>query len=113
MWPWEGAVVSEVESDYDVSSAFPSPSLVPSLSPDEAALLRMKLDNAEEHIEQLERAMASRVIVGQAQGLLMERMGLDSDQAIAYLKRASMNLNLKLVNIADEIVRTRQLPRFD
>lgn len=110
-------MVSEVESncdcDYDALSAFPTPSLVPSLSANESALLRMKLDDAEQQIDQLLHALASRVVIGQAQGLLMERMRLDSDQAFAYLKRASMNANRKLINIADEIVRTRELPRLD
>lgn len=88
-------------------------SLSSSLLSDENARLSMKLDDAEEHVAQLERALSSRVVIGQAQGLLMERVGLDADQAMAYLKRASVNLNRKLVDIADDIMRTRRSPDLD
>lgn len=40
----------------------------------------------------------------------MERLDVDAGQAFEYLKRASMHLNLKVIVIAEEIVRTRDLP---
>ena len=40
----------------------------------------------------------------------MERLGITSDQAVEYLKRASMHSNRKLADIAADIARTRELP---
>ncbi len=56
-------------------------------------------------------AMTSRIIIGQAEGILMERLGLDSDQAFAYLRRVSQRENRKLIMICREIVETRRLPQ--
>ena len=55
-------------------------------------------------------ALASRTVIGQAEGIVMERLGVDSDQALAYLKRVSSHTNTKLVDVALTLVRTRQLP---
>jgi hypothetical protein len=55
-------------------------------------------------------AMASRNLIGQAQGILMERYGLDADRAFDYLRRISQDHNRKLLTVAGEIVDTRQLP---
>ena len=74
--------------------------------------LVLALEAAGLEIDHLKTALANRLIIGQAQGLLMERLGLDSDQALGYLKRASMHLNRKVIDIAREIMRTRTLPRF-
>jgi hypothetical protein len=56
-------------------------------------------------------AMTSRTIIGQAEGILMERLGIDADQAFAYLRRVSQSENRKLITICSEIVETRQLPQ--
>src|SRR4029453_8221774 len=56
-------------------------------------------------------AMASRTIIGQAEGILMERLGIDADQAFAYLRRVSQSENRKLIMICSEIVETRRLPQ--
>ena len=58
----------------------------------------------------LERAVTGRTIIGQAQGLLMERYGLDAAQAFSTLRRYSQHGNTKLQLIAEQIVETRQLP---
>ena len=55
-------------------------------------------------------ALASRTVIGQAEGIVMERLGVDADQALAYLKRVSSHTNTKLVDVALALVRTRQLP---
>ena len=54
--------------------------------------------------------MTSRTIIGQAEGILMERLGIDADQAFAYLRRVSQSENRKLIMICSEIVKTRRLP---
>jgi GAF domain-containing protein len=61
-------------------------------------------------IDQRGVAIASRTIIGQAEGILMERFGLDADQAFGYLRRVSSNTNRKLAQVAEDLVRTRELP---
>ena len=56
-------------------------------------------------------AMTSRTIIGQAEGILMEKLGIDADQAFAYLRRVSQSENRKLIMICSEIVKTRRLPQ--
>jgi AmiR/NasT family two-component response regulator len=58
-------------------------------------------------------AVESRTIIGQAEGILMERLGIDAQQALEYLKRASSTSNRKLAQIAAEIAETRKLPELD
>jgi len=60
--------------------------------------------------EGLRLAIDARHLIGQAQGILMERFGLSADKAFAVLRRYSQDKNVKLRDLADEIVRTRQLP---
>lgn len=63
--------------------------------------------------EQLARARDSRGVVGQAQGILMERYALDAGQAFAVLRRYSSNLNQKLRLVAERVVSDRSLPDLD
>lgn len=65
---------------------------------------------AEREIDQLGLALHNRTIIGQAQGVLMERFDMDADQAFDYLRRVSSNSNRKVAAVASEIARTRQLP---
>lgn len=46
-----------------------------------------------------------------AEGILMERFGIDEDRAFDYLRRISSVQNRKLVLIAEDLVRTRKLPQ--
>jgi hypothetical protein len=62
-------------------------------------------------IDQLGLAMLNRTVIGRAEGVLMERLGIDADQSFDYLRRVSMDTNRKLVDVADEIARTRRLPQ--
>jgi len=52
----------------------------------------------------------NRTIIGQAQGILMERYKMDTDQAFNVLRRVSQDNNIKLIRVADELVRTRRTP---
>jgi GAF domain-containing protein len=63
-------------------------------------------------IENRGRAIASRTLIGQAQGILMERYGLSSDRAFAYLRRQSQESNRKLVAIAQDLVQNRTVPEM-
>jgi transcriptional regulator with GAF, ATPase, and Fis domain len=63
-----------------------------------------------DQVENLRVAVAHRAAIGQAQGILMERFGLDPDQAFHVLVRLSRTSNRKLHGLAEEMVQTRQLP---
>lgn len=58
--------------------------------------------------EQLREAIATREAIGKAIGILMEREGIDDDAAFGMLRTASQNSNLKLRDIAEELVRRTQ-----
>jgi GAF domain-containing protein len=57
-----------------------------------------------EQIDGLHVALDSRTLIGQAQGMLMERYGIDADRAFAVLKRVSQDENIRLVKVAGSIV---------
>lgn len=57
-----------------------------------------------QHESQLNQALDSRKIIGQAIGILMERYRIDSDRAFQFLLRASSTSNIKLREVADEVV---------
>lgn len=59
---------------------------------------------------QLNTAMDARKVIGQAQGILMERYGLSTEQAFEVLRRYSQDHNVKLRLVAEQLVATRQLP---
>lgn len=64
-------------------------------------------------IHQLGNALHSRTTIGQATGLVMGRLQVDSGQAFDYLRRVSSHSNRKLLDVADAIVRTGRLPDID
>lgn len=55
-------------------------------------------------------AIDARKLVGQAQGILMERFDINSDQAFAVLRRYSQDHNIKLRDVAQRLIDTRTLP---
>ena len=61
----------------------------------------------------LREAMQGRHAIGLAQGILMERFGLDEDAAFAVLRRYSQDLNVKLRTVAQDFVETRVLPTME
>lgn len=56
-------------------------------------------------------ALDTRKLIGQAQGIVMERYSLDADRALSYLMRRSQTENLKLRDVAKEIVATCEAGR--
>ena len=66
--------------------------------------------SAEREIDQLGMAIISRLVIGRAEGILMERLDISADQAFDYLRRISSTTNRKLVAVASDIARTRTLP---
>jgi transcriptional regulator with GAF, ATPase, and Fis domain len=67
---------------------------------------------AERNIDQLGLALLSRIVIGRAEGILMERLNISEDQAFDFLRRVSSQTNRKLVEVAEEIARTRVLPHL-
>lgn len=57
-----------------------------------------------DRLANLEEALATRGLIGQAQGIVMERFGLNSDQAMQFLRRRSQQDNMKVRDIARQLV---------
>jgi transcriptional regulator with GAF, ATPase, and Fis domain len=74
-----------------------------------AAHIAVAVRSAKE-IAGLNVALDGRTVVGQAQGMLMERYGLDATGAFAVLTRVSSHSNRKLRDIARELVDTGRMP---
>jgi transcriptional regulator with GAF, ATPase, and Fis domain len=55
-------------------------------------------------------AVDARKLVGQAMGILMERFDLDADRAFTVLRRYSQDTNIKLRDVAQQLIDTRKLP---
>ena len=54
-----------------------------------------------------------RNLIGQAQGILMQRYGLTAGEAFAVLRRYSQHHNIKLTVLAEQLTTTGQLPDLD
>jgi len=61
-------------------------------------------------VEHLEQALSSRELIGQAQGILMERERITANQAFDVLRRGSQHLNVKLREVAQRVVDTGERP---
>jgi GAF domain-containing protein len=62
------------------------------------------------HKEDMWQVIDARKLIGQAQGILMERHSLTADQAFSVLLRYSRDKDIKLRAVADRLVSTRSLP---
>jgi len=61
-------------------------------------------------VEGLETALSSRHEIGVAQGILMGKYGVSLEVAFSALRRVSRHDNVKLRDVAREVVRTGRLP---
>ncbi|WP_461082858.1 ANTAR domain-containing protein [Streptomyces deserti] len=73
------------------------------------AHVSIALDSATER-EQLTEAMHTRDLIGQATGILMERLDIDAAGAFESLVRASQRENVKLRELARQIVDAHNTP---
>jgi hypothetical protein len=64
-----------------------------------AAIEELRLEN-----DQLQEALQTRLAIGEAKGLIMARSNCSSDAAFEILRRASQRQNVKLREVAAEIV---------
>ena len=63
-----------------------------------------------EKTENLERAVETRDVIGQAKGILMHKRGVTADQAFDMLVRASQHLNRRLRDVAEQVALTGNDP---
>jgi len=81
-----------------------------------AALAALALSAAQDHQDDelrqanLHAALATREVIGQAQGILIERERITADEAFDILRRASQHLNVKLREVAQTLVDTGEPP---
>lgn len=59
-------------------------------------------------VENLHAALTTRDVIGQAQGVLMERERISADRAFDTLRRMSQHANRKLLDVARDIVATTE-----
>src|SRR5215213_11468908 len=64
--------------------------------------------NAARRDEQFKKALASRDVIGQAKGMLMERYGVNAIQAFELLRKLSQDSNIPLIQIATDLVEKQQ-----
>ena len=77
-----------------------------------ALTLTLALDHDDDvaKAKSLATALVTREIIGQAQGILMERERITAEQAFTILRRASQHLNVKLRDVAQDLVQTGSNP---
>lgn len=79
-----------------------------------AAMAGLALSAAEAHEDEVrntvQAALATREMIGQAQGILMERERISADQAYDILRRASQHLNTKIRDVARTLIDTGKSP---
>lgn len=68
-------------------------------------------EDHERRAADLHRAPATREVIGQAEGVLMERERVTAGNAFDVLRRSSQHLNLKLRDVAQALVDTGQMPK--
>jgi GAF domain-containing protein len=81
-----------------------------------ASMAKFALSVAHVHADQdrraedLQAALLTREMIGQAEGILIERERLTPNQAFHVLRKASQHLNLKLRDVAQGLVETGERP---
>jgi GAF domain-containing protein len=61
-------------------------------------------------ISQLGEALISRQLIGQAEGILMERYKITAEQAFLLLSRVSSKSNIKLRDVAEHLASSGEIP---
>ena len=112
--PFQSVTIGALNTYSDRSHAFTEEDQV--LAEEVASWVASAIGNAEaaartsDELAHLRIAMKSRAVIEQAKGVLMERYKITEDRAFAVLTRASQQSNIKLREVADELVRTGSLP---
>src|SRR5215475_4974534 len=71
----------------------------------------VRVQRLEAEVAGMRRAMASRGVIEQAKGMIAERLGCDPEEAFEHLSRISQQTNVRLAEVAAELVATAQRPQ--
>src|SRR4051794_25841356 len=93
---WEGTDLSVAQALADVATI--------------ALLQQRALSRADLLAEQLQTALTSRIVIEQAKGVLAATGGLDMETSFGRLRRFSRNNNLRLSDVARDLVEGRRSP---
>src|SRR4249920_3499912 len=63
-------------------------------------------DPRDEQIAQLEHALASRVVIEQAKGIIFERFGVSMAESFELLRQAARSHQIKIRALAERVVET-------
>jgi GAF domain-containing protein len=108
--PFQGATIGALNNYARHPGAF-GESDVP-LGEEVAAFVAIAVGNAEaaaratDDVANMRQAMASRAVIEQAKGILMERYKITAEQAFTLLTHASQRSNVKLRDVAEELTAT-------
>lgn len=75
-----------------------------------ASAVALAHEDEERRVENLNAALVTRELIGQAQGILIERERITAEQAFTILRQASQHLNIKLREVAQHLVDTGERP---
>ncbi|MEV1295333.1 ANTAR domain-containing protein [Pseudonocardia sp. NPDC049635] len=97
-YAYEPRILATLDRDIGLLLAAHAGAALSAISSVEAADLR---------VANLERALLSRDVIGQAKGMLMERRGISAEEAFDILRASSQRLNIKLSRIAEAVITHR------
>ena len=75
----------------------------------ELAALRTRAEAAEDRADNLQRALLTNRRIGMAIGILLERLRITEEQAFDVLRQESMRQNVRLAQVAEQVVYTGTL----
>jgi GAF domain-containing protein len=108
--PFQGATIGALNNYSRHAGAFGEVDVT--IGEEVAAFVAIAVGNAEaaaratDDVANMRRAMASRAVIEQAKGILMERYKITAEQAFTLLTHASQRSNVKLRDIAEELTAT-------
>jgi GAF domain-containing protein len=108
--PFQGATIGALNNYSRHVGAFGEVDVT--IGEEVAAFVAIAVGNAEaaaratDDVANMRRAMASRAVIEQAKGILMERYKITAEQAFTLLTHASQRSNVKLRDVAEELTAT-------
>jgi AmiR/NasT family two-component response regulator len=81
-------------------------------APADVAQLLARLETLEAENENLRNALASRIVIEQAKGVLMERLDLPPEAVFELLRSAARRARLNIHHVAAEVLETRVTPDY-